>query len=200
MSIAAAHHRLNFIHPFVDGNGRVSRLMSHAMALKAGVGAHGLWSVSRGLARGLESRGDYKRMMDHADTPRQSALDGRGNLSLAALNDFIDWFLKVCIDQITVMTGMFEPEALLKRAGEYVAARGFRPAALRLVEHVVLRGSVARGEVPGLTGLKERTARALLSELTADGILASDTPKGPVHLRVSVSSAETLFPRLFPQA
>jgi Fic family protein len=62
--------RLN-IHPFPDGNGRVSRLLCHAMALKAGIGAHGLWSVQRGLARGLESRGNYKSMMDYADTPRQ---------------------------------------------------------------------------------------------------------------------------------
>ena len=56
MAAAAAHHRLNFIHPFPDGNGRVSRLMSHAMGLSASIGAHGLWSVSRGLARGLESQ------------------------------------------------------------------------------------------------------------------------------------------------
>jgi len=69
-AMAAAHHGLNYIHPFLDGNGRVSRLISHAMALRAGVGAHSLWSVSRGLARGLESRDDYKRMMDHADMPR----------------------------------------------------------------------------------------------------------------------------------
>ncbi len=61
--MATAHHRLNYIHPFLDGNGRVSRLLSHVMALSAGIGAHGLWSVSSGLARGLTSRGDYKRMM-----------------------------------------------------------------------------------------------------------------------------------------
>ena len=50
ISMAAAHHRLNYIHPFLDGNGRVSRLMSHAMSYKAEIGAHGLWSISRGLA------------------------------------------------------------------------------------------------------------------------------------------------------
>jgi Fic family protein len=33
IAMAAAHHRLNYIHPFPDGNGRVSRLMSHAMAM-----------------------------------------------------------------------------------------------------------------------------------------------------------------------
>ena len=64
MAMASAHHRFNYIHPFPDGNGRVSRLMSHAMAHAAGLGAHGLWSISRGLARGIKSRNDYKAMMD----------------------------------------------------------------------------------------------------------------------------------------
>ena len=48
MSMAVAHHRFNYIHPFPDGNGRVSRLMSHAMAWRAEVASHGLWSISRG--------------------------------------------------------------------------------------------------------------------------------------------------------
>ena len=98
LAMAAAHHRLNYIHPFPDGNGRVSRLMSHAMALKAGIGAHGLWSVSRGLARGLDSRREYKEWMDRADTPRQGDPDAPGNLSRSALVDFTLWFLKVCLD------------------------------------------------------------------------------------------------------
>ena len=99
MAIASAHHRFNYIHPFPDGNGRVSRLMSHAMGLQAGIGAHGLWSVSRGLARGLESRAEYKRMLDAADTPRQGDLDGRGNLSLHALTQFTQWFLKEALNK-----------------------------------------------------------------------------------------------------
>lgn len=88
-TIAIAHHRLNYIHPFPDGNGRVSRLLAHAMALKASIGAHGLWSVSRGLARGLKDRGEYERMMDAADEPRRSDLHGGGNLSLGALEEFV---------------------------------------------------------------------------------------------------------------
>ena len=90
VAMAASHHRLNYVHPFPDGNGRVSRLMSHAMAHAAGIGAGGLWSISRGLARGLESRGEYKLQMDAADMPRQGSLDGRGNLSLRALLGFIE--------------------------------------------------------------------------------------------------------------
>ncbi len=40
LAIPAGHHRLNYLHPFPDGNGRVSRLMSDAMAQLAGIGAH----------------------------------------------------------------------------------------------------------------------------------------------------------------
>ena len=47
-------------------------------------------------------------MMDYADTPRQGDLDGRGNLSQRALNDFVLWFLRVCQDQVTFMSGLFD--------------------------------------------------------------------------------------------
>ena len=47
---AAAHHRLLWIHPFLDGNGRVARLMSYAMLLDA-LDTGGIWSIARGLAR-----------------------------------------------------------------------------------------------------------------------------------------------------
>lgn len=35
LATAAAHHRLAWIHPFLDGNGRVARLISHATLLEA---------------------------------------------------------------------------------------------------------------------------------------------------------------------
>jgi Fic family protein len=199
VAIGAAHHRLTYIHPFLDGNGRVSRLMSHAMALQSGIGAHGLWSVSRGLARGLESRGDYKRMLDHADMPRQGDLDGRGNLSRRALEDFIRWFLQICLDQIKFMTGLFALDALNDRMRFYTARRGWREEAWRLLERALHAGEVARGDAARITGLKERRARDLLALLIADGILGSETPKGPVSLRFPLQAVELLFPSLFPE-
>ena len=199
LAMAAAHHRLNYIHPFLDGNGRVSRLMSHAMALQAGIGAHGLWSVSRGLARGLERSGDYKSMMDYADQPRQGDLDGRGNLSRQALVEFSTWFLGVCLDQVTFMGGLFALDTLVERLRIYVARRGLRPEAFTLLAQVLHRGEVQRGEAAGITGLKERTARDLLAGLVADGIVGSDTPKGAVSLRFPQRAVEALFPGLLPE-
>ncbi len=199
IAMPAAHHRFNYIHPFLDGNGRVSRLMSHAMALHAGVGAHGLWSISRGLARGLESRAEYKAMMAHADMPRQGDRDGRGNLSREALKEFTIWYLKVCVDQVAFMTNLFDLDNLLSRFANYIESRGIRSEAMPLLEHVLLRGEVARGDAPALTGLKERLARDVLSSLVAEGLLGSDTPKSSVSIRFPVNAVETLFPSLYPR-
>ncbi len=200
LAIPAAHHRFNYIHPFPDGNGRVSRLMSHAMAHQAGIGAHGLWSISRGLARGLESRSDYKRMMDHADMPRQGDLDGRGNLSQRSFVEFILWFLRVCIDQVTFMSELFELENLARRLKTYVEkSENLKPQASRLLEEALMRGEFERGEVSRITGLPERTARRILMDVLSTGLLASDTPKGPVSLRFPAETLDILFPRLFPE-
>lgn len=201
MAVAAAHHRLNYIHPFPDGNGRVSRLMSHAMGLQAGIGAHGLWSVSRGLARGLDSRLEYKAQMDHADAPRQGDLDGRGNLSERALAAFIHWFLRVCLDQVTFMAGLFDLDNLSRRLERYVERNdGLKPEAVRLLQEALMRGEFERGEAERISGLPERSARRLLGEVIDHGLLASTTPKGPVSLRFPASALEVLFPQLYPEA
>lgn len=200
LALPAAHHRLNYIHPFPDGNGRVSRLMSHAMALQAGIGAHGLWSISRGLARGLASHREYKSMMDYADTPRQGDLDGRGNLSQRALIEFSVWFLKICLDQIRFMHELFELEGLAERLQTYARLSGWRPEAATLLSETLHRGEIARGDTAVITGLGERTARTLLSNLLKDGILKSASEKGAVFLGFPVDKRDILFPRLFAEA
>ena len=200
-AIAAAHHRFNFIHPFPDGNGRVSRLMSHAMALRAGIGAHGLWSVSRGLARGLESRKEYMARMDAADAPRMGDMDGRGNLSHSALVEFTLWFLEVCLDQVRFMSELFDLDRLGKRLGRFVESSDtLKPQSAWLLQEALIRGQFERGEAARITGLPERSARRVLQDTVASGLLGSDTPKGPVSLRFPASTLETLFPRLYPES
>jgi Fic family protein len=200
MAIAAAHHRFNYIHPFPDGNGRVSRLMSHAMVQLAGIGAHGLWSISRGLARGLERPSEYKQMMDLADTPRQGDLDGRGNLSRKALAEFTLWFLRVCLDQVKFMTSLFELDSLGPRLSAYVErSKALKPVAARLLQEALIRGQFERGEIARITGLPDRSARRVLGDLIDAGLLGSETPKGVVSLRFPIDALDALFPRLFPE-
>ena len=201
LAIPAAHHRFNYIHPFPDGNGRVSRLMSHAMGYLADIDAHGLWSISRGLARGLVSRTEYKSMMDRADSPREGDLDGRGNLSRKALIEFTKWFLEVSLDQVKFMSTLFEIDTLARRLRAYVErSETLKPESAALLEAALMRGEIERGAAPGITGLPERTARRVLNDTVASGLLASATPKGPVSLRFPDEALETLFPKLYPQA
>ena len=139
-------------------------------------------------------------MMDYADTPRQGDLDGRGNLSYRALEEFSIWFLRVCLDQIAFMSSLLELGALAKRLRAYVArSEKLRPESARLLEDALMRGEVERGEAPRIFGLPERTARRVVGDLTAAGLLASDTPKGPLSLRFPTETLDVLFPRLFPE-
>ncbi len=197
IAVATAHHRLAYIHPFLDGNGRVCRLMSHAMALSAGIGVHGIWSISRGLARGLQGSDEYKKKMSLADSPRKGDLDGRGNLSLSELKDFTNWFLKLCLDQMDFMSTLFDMDNLKDRLKYYISYKELKPESFRIIKAILREGEIARGDAEELTGFKERQARMILSSLTNDGILGSDSPKGSVSLRFSVDSARILFPKLF---
>jgi len=200
LAIPAAHHRFNYIHPFPDGNGRVSRLMSHAMGYSAGIAAYGLWSISRGLARGSKSRTEYKTMMDRADAPREGDVDGRGNLSRQALIEFAQWFLEVALDQVKFMSSLFDIQTLAKRLRSLVErSETLKLEAAALLEAALILGEIERGAAPRITGLPERTARRVLNDVVEAGLLASATPKGPVSLRFPESALEVLFPRLYPK-
>ena len=108
---AAAHHRLLWMHPFLDGNGRVARLMSHAVLLDT-LDTGAVWSVARGLARNVQQ---YKQLLANCDQPRRNDLDGRGTLSEEALAQFTQFFLRTCIDQVTFMESLVQPDRLRAR-------------------------------------------------------------------------------------
>ncbi len=197
IAIASAHHRLNYIHPFVDGNGRVSRLMSHAMAQKAGVGGGGLWSISRGLARGLKDRGEYMQMMNLADTPRQGDRDGRGNLSLSALTTFCEWFLSLALDQVRFMARLFEIEGLEGRYRQLVRDLDIDKRAPEVVSWVLRHGQLERSDAALALKTSERTARNTISAMIESGILRSETQKRPLRVAFPLDFRERLFPNLF---
>lgn len=130
--------------------------------------------------------------------PRQGDFDGRGNLSLKALNSFIEWFLDICIDQVSFKEQLFELDVLLSRLAKYCNQNNWKPEAFNIIEAVLFRGELNRGDAARISGLKERSARQLLSTLTEHGLLGSKTPKGPVSLIFPSESLDILFPNLFP--
>lgn len=198
VGVGASHHRLAWIHPFFDGNGRVSRLFSHALLRDLGIGSE-LWSVSRGLARNVS---DYKRLLSQADQPRRGDLDGRGNLTEAGLAEFTAFFLSCCLDQVTFMEELLKPEELLNRVevwcNEEVQMQRLPKGSWPLLREAILTGEFARSQAQALTGYQERQARTVLSSLLDCGVLTSPSSKGKVRLGFPVDIIERWLPRLYP--
>jgi len=198
VAVAASHHRLLWIHPFLDGNGRVTRMMSYAMLLRQDIGSS-LWSVSRGLAR---KESEYKKLLMDADNPRENDLDGRGTLSEKALLNFCSFFLNICIDQINYMEsilGPFELELRIKNYTKDETDAGRLPkGSFFLLREALIAGEFERGKAPELTGYKERMARTIVSKLVDKGLLVSDTPKGKLRLGLPLDAVDRWFPRLYP--
>ena len=197
IAVAAAHHRLVWIHPFYDGNGRVARLFSHAMFGSIGIGTS-LWSISRGLAR---SREDYRAVLAQADLPRWNDLDGRGNLTARGLQAFCEFFLRTCIDQVQFMRSCIEPQQLLGRIevylGEEIAAKRLLPGSDKIIAAIFQLGELERGKAAAASGYQERQGRKVLQRLLESGLLIADTPKGAVRVGFPSALLERYFPKLF---
>ena len=199
LATAAAHHRLLWIHPFLDGNGRVARLMSHATLLEA-LDTGGVWSIARGLARNVAA---YRNHLAACDQERRNDLDGRGHLSEAALAAFTEFFLEVCLDQVTFMEALVQPDRLRARiliwAEEETRVNALPAKAGAVLEAALYRGRLPRGDVAGLLGTSDRQARRVVSALARRGVLASDSPRAPLRVAFPAALASRWLPGLFPE-
>jgi Fic family protein len=199
ISTAGAHHRCLWMHPFLDGNGRVARLMSHAILLDA-LDTGAVWSVARGLARNVQ---EYKRHLAACDSGRRNDLDGRGTLSEEALAAFTEFFLTICIDQVTFMESLVQPDRLRARilmwAEEEIRIGTLPPKAGNILEALLYRGELRRGEVDAIVGTGERQARRIVAALVEVGVIGSDNPRAPLRLVFPAALAGRWMPGLFPE-
>jgi Fic family protein len=198
ISIAAAHHRLLWIHPFVDGNGRVARLMSHAILLET-LDTGAVWSVARGLARNVN---EYKALLANCDLERRNDWDGRGTLSEEALAEFTRFFLTVSIDQVDFMESLIQPDRLRTRiqlwTEEEIRLGALPPKSGNILEALLYRGVLPRGDAAAIVGTGERQARRIVSALLGKEVLVSESPREPLRLAFPASLASRWMPGLFP--
>ncbi len=212
VALAAAHHRLMWIHPFLDGNGRVARLFTDAYFYRIKTAGYGLWNVSRGLAR---QRDEYRKFLAAADAPRENDLDGRGNLSDRTLTEFCRFFLKVCLDQANYMDGILALNGFLERLEKYVtlrnaglirgaqekvggAAATLHPRTAEVFKQAAIAGDLARRDVFEIIGMSERFGRNVLRQLLDEKLLISNSEKGRVRLGFPAHAAAYWFPDLYP--
>lgn len=198
LNTAAAHHRLLWVHPFLDGNGRVARLVSYAM-LRQALDTCGLWSVARGLARNAQK---YKANLMACDAPRRNDLDGRGNLSEENLVEFTRFFLDICLDQIEFMEGLMRPKDLRGRimawADDEIRLKRLNDKAKLILDHILFNGSLERKDLPGIVGTDERQARRMAQPLVESGLIRATTTRAPYVLAFPAVLASRLMPGLYP--
>lgn len=204
---AAAHHRLMWIHPFMDGNGRTGRLFTDQYLKAAGFGGYGMWSMSRGFARNVTT---YYEMLGAADHPRKGELDGRGELSDSGLMQWTRFFTETALDQVQYFHTQLEPERLSERIDVYFEMRSrralsdskgealpeLRIEARDVYKTLLYQGDQQRADIQARLGVGERTTRSLLSQMANEGLIKLDGRK-PVSLSLSRHSIEFLFPSLW---
>lgn len=207
LAIMAAHHRLAWIHPFVDGNGRVGRLLTDAALKAAGLDSYGAWCLSRGLAK---SATQYKSLLALADSPRQGDLDGRGALTEKGLMQFCDYMLDTAIDQVTYMSSLLDLPRLRQRIERYVQARNdfrvtgvtepLKNTAALILYTAFIHGEIDRAHALDLCAMPERSARRLLSQLKSEGLLSETSSKSPLRWEIPEHAEPWYFPDLAPFA
>lgn len=204
---ACSHHRLAWIHPFIDGNGRTARLHTHAVLHSMGL-TQGLWSPMRGLARTQEQ---YYARLGNADLPRRNDVDGRGALSQEELVAFARYFLEICLDQVRFMREQLDLASFKDRLRVLLTELGgkpwqmgseksiVKPNALEPLHYVAMAGSLERVRFIAMTGLGERTGRRVLASLIDYGVLVAASHRGSVEFAVPMKSLRFLFPNLWPE-
>ncbi|PYS01129.1 MAG: cell filamentation protein Fic [Acidobacteria bacterium] len=199
LAAAAAHHRLTWIHPFLDGNGRVARLMSHATLLEA-LDTGAVWSIARGLACNVDA---YKAHLAACDQPRRNDFDGRGHLSEENLAEFTKFFLTTCLDQVTFMERLMDTSQLRARillwAEEEIRLNKLPPKSAAIIEAVLYRGELARADTANIVATGERQARRVVSALIDRGVLISESTRAPLRLAFPAGLASRWMPGLFPE-
>ena len=196
IAAAASHHRLAWIHPFGDGNGRVVRIFTSSLLKAYGLNGGGIWSISRGLAR---NRSQYYAKLAIADQGRQGDLDGRGTLSERSLIEFCEFFLSTMLDQMDFMLGILKLDSVISRYARLMHEVFPKKSelCLRIIKELWTFGETPRGKICEITGMSERASRAILSELESKGFVKSDSLKTPVHINISADISEQIFPNLF---
>ncbi|WGS53413.1 Fic family protein [Paraburkholderia sp. D15] len=206
----AALHRLSWIHPFADGNGRVSRLQNHLLLTHLKL-TDGLWSPMRGLAR---RQADYYAALGAADNPRRNDTDGRGNLSSSGLTQFLSFWLDVCIDQVAFMSGQLSFATLEHRFGSLAlqithdfgrsmshSRNAIQPEQLgRALYRLFQIGRLERGEFKAMLVSADRTASRAIAQLLALRLVKSASRVGPLEPGLPFFSLRFLFPGLWPEA
>jgi hypothetical protein len=124
-------------------------------------------------------------------------------LSEENLAAFTHFFLTTCIDQVTFMERLMQPEQLRARillwAEEEIHLNRLPPKSGAILEAVLYRGELPRGDAAAIVGTGDRQARRVVSALTDHGVLTSESTRAHLRLAFPATLASRWIPGLFPE-
>lgn len=159
--IAISHYQFGTIHPFLDGNGRIGRLLI------------ALYLVNKGL---LRKPSLY--LSDFFERNRASYYDALTRVRMS--NDMAHWikfFLSAIIETAGKGKATFEGILALRQDMDRLAfSYGKRAENVqRLLKHLYRKPAVTALQVADLLGVTHQTASALLNKMVKDGMLTEIT-------------------------
>lgn len=159
--IAISHYQFETIHPFLDGNGRIGRLLI------------ALYLVNKGL---LRKPSLY--LSDFFERNRASYYDALMQVRIS--NDMTHWirfFLSAVVETAGKGKATFEGILALRRELDAIALRyGARAENMqRLLRYLYSKPAVTAIKAAEILGVSHQTATSLLRKMVGDGVLEEIT-------------------------
>lgn len=106
------------------------------------------------------------------------------------------------MDQVRFMEALMQPDRLRARillwAEEEIRVGELPAKAGLILEAILYRGELSRGEADTLLGTGERQARRIVSSLLEKDVLVSESTRAPLRLAFPAALASRWMPGLFP--
>ena len=153
------------IHPFQDGNGRLSRGLTTLLLLQLGYTYVPYSSFERSIE---ESKDAYYLSLrrGQAELEEANAKDSsRSKLKSGGVNDWFKFFLKSMQKQKLALEAKMQNE---------LAASKMPPLSLQIIELIKGRGSASIGEAVAAIGANRNTVKLHLRNLVKDGFLQKE--------------------------
>lgn len=117
--------------------------------------------------------------------------------------EFTRFFLNTCLDQVSFMEDLAQPEGLRNRilrwTEEQVQLKLLPVRSGTVLEAVLYRGELPRSELSEALNTSIRQAQRIVADLMKADILVSESSRAPLRIAFSATLAPRWMPGLFPE-